>query len=256
MASPCVWYLCWSAKWVPAWQRTVDSAFVLHSIVNEYLEQGEKLYTFFIDYSKAFDYIVHDNLWYKLLNLGVRGKKIIDIIRSMYSQVRTKVFNDNKKYETFTYKLGVRQGDCLSTFLFSMYVNDLESHLTGRDAGVSIFDVNFLLLLYAGDVLYIIPGKYRIALTRLIVCSHRLSVETGRWERPVVQYESILCHLSHKLDNECHFLLECDRNVKRMRRYYWFLALMYKCIQLLSTNKRKTVRLLGKFVYLAFRTVQ
>ena len=38
---------------------TVDSAFVLYSIVNEYLEQGKKSYTFFIDYSKAFDYIAN-----------------------------------------------------------------------------------------------------------------------------------------------------------------------------------------------------
>ena len=41
---------------------TVDSAFVLQNIVNEFLEQGKKLYVFFIDYSKAFDYIVHENL--------------------------------------------------------------------------------------------------------------------------------------------------------------------------------------------------
>ena len=70
----------------------------------------------------------------------------------MYSQVRTKVFNNNEKSETFTCKLGVRQGECLSPFLFSKYVNDLESHLAGQGAGVSIFDVKFLLLLYADDV--------------------------------------------------------------------------------------------------------
>ena len=103
---------------------TVDSAFVLYSIVNEYLEQGHTLYAFFIDYCKAFDHIVHDNLWYKLLNVGVRGK-MIDIICFMYSQVRTNVFNNNEKSETFKCKLGVRQGECLSPFLFSMYVNDL-----------------------------------------------------------------------------------------------------------------------------------
>ena len=54
---------------------TVDSAFVLYSIVNEYLEQGKKLYTFFIDYSKAFDYIVHDNLWYKFFYKFRRPRK-------------------------------------------------------------------------------------------------------------------------------------------------------------------------------------
>ena len=31
--------------------------------------------------------------------------------------------------EPFECKLGVRQGECLSPFLFAMYINDLESHL-------------------------------------------------------------------------------------------------------------------------------
>ena len=109
-------------------------------------------------------------------------------------------------------------------------------------------------------LLDIIPCKYRIAWTRLIVSSHRLRVETGRWERPVVQYESRLCHVCHKLDDEYHFLLECDRyaelRARLIPRYYWVRASMYKCIQLLSSNNRKTVRLLSKYVYLAFRTVQ
>ena len=50
----------------------------------------------------------------------------------------------------------------------------------------------------------IIPVKYRIAITRLIVSSHHLRVETGRWGRPVVQYESRLCHVCHKLDDKYH----------------------------------------------------
>ena len=98
----------------------------------------------------------------------------------------------------------------------------------------------------------IIPCKYRITLTRLIVSSHRLGVETGRWERPVVQYESRLCHVCHKLDDEYHFLSEYDRYAELRARYYWVRASMYKCIQLLSSNNRKTVRLLSKYVYLAF----
>ena len=103
-------------------------------------------------------------------------------------------------------------------------------------------------------LLDIIPCKYRIALNRLIVSSHRLTVETGRWERPVVQYESRLCHVCHKL------LLECDRYAELGSRlipiYHWFRASMCKCIHLLSSNNRKNVRLLSKYVYLAFRTVQ
>ena len=41
---------------------TVDRTFVLYDIVNEFIKQGKKLYTFFIDYSKAFDYIFSQQL--------------------------------------------------------------------------------------------------------------------------------------------------------------------------------------------------
>ena len=113
---------------------------------------------------------------------------------------------------------------------------------------------------YVPQTIRYYPCKYRIALTRLIVSSHRLSVETGRWERPVVHYESRLCHVCHKLDDEYHFLLECDRyaelRARLIPRYYWVRASMYTCIQLLSSNNRKTVRLLSKYAFLAFRTVQ
>ena len=51
--------------------------------------------------------------------------------------------------------------------------------------------------------LIIIPRKFHpTALMRLIVSSHRLRIETGRYERPVV---------CHKLDDEHHFLIHCDR---------------------------------------------
>ena len=103
-----------------------------------------------------------------------------------------------------------------------------------------------------------IPCKHRIALNRLIDSSHRLRVKTSRWERPVVQYESRLCHMCHKLDDENHFLLECDRYAELRARLIprCVGASMYKCVQLLSSNSRKNGRLLSKYVYLAFWTVQ
>ena len=53
---------------------TVDNIFVLDGIGNSYLSSGKALYTAFIDFSKAFDYVVRDNLWYKLIQVGVRAK--------------------------------------------------------------------------------------------------------------------------------------------------------------------------------------
>ena len=131
---------------------TTDNLFVLHGIINHMLNAGKQLYVAFIDFSKAFDYIVRDILWYKLIKLGVRGK-ILNVIKSMYQNVRSKVKFDQKVSESFQCYLGVRQGESLSPFLFSMYLNDLEDEFYIK--GAKCIDVGMLklfILLYADDI--------------------------------------------------------------------------------------------------------
>ena len=99
---------------------TVDDVFVLHSLLTHVLKEGKKLYCAFIDFAKAFDYEVRNNLWYKMIKLGIRGK-ILNIIKSMYSVVKSRVKYDNKLGNEFVCSLGVRQGECLSPLLFSLF---------------------------------------------------------------------------------------------------------------------------------------
>ena len=59
------------------------------------------------------------------------------------------VKHDNKLSESFTCTLGVRQGECLSPFLFSMYLNDIEEYfMTNGFEGVDISMLKLFLLLY------------------------------------------------------------------------------------------------------------
>jgi len=44
---------------------TVDNIFVLHGIISHMLNEGKRLYCAFIDFNKAFDYVVRDNIWMK-----------------------------------------------------------------------------------------------------------------------------------------------------------------------------------------------
>lgn len=90
--------------------------------------------------------MVRENLWYKLIKIGIRGK-ILNVIKSMYISVKSRVKYCNNC------NLGVRQGECLSPLLFSLFLNDIEdqffkSGLEGLD--VSMF--RMFMLLYADDI--------------------------------------------------------------------------------------------------------
>ena len=131
---------------------TVDNNFVLHGLISHILNSGRKLYCAFVDFTKAFDYIVRDNLWYKLVKLGLRGK-ILNILKSMYSSVKSRVKFDNKLGNEFNCTLGVRQGECLSPLLFSLYLNNIEEQFL--NSGLEGIDINMFkmfMLLYADDI--------------------------------------------------------------------------------------------------------
>ena len=131
---------------------TVDDVFVLHSLLTHVLNQRSKLYCAFIDFTKAFDYVVRDNLWYKMIKLGIRGK-ILNIIKSMYSVVKSRVKYDNKLGTEFFCSLGVRQGECLSPMLFSLFLNDLEEvFATEGYWGLDLDTFKLFMLLYADDI--------------------------------------------------------------------------------------------------------
>lgn len=56
--------------------------------------------------------------------------------------------------EGFESKLGVRQGECLSPFLFAMYLNDLEEVYIQKGCdGIDIGLIKLFLLLYADDII-------------------------------------------------------------------------------------------------------
>ena len=155
---------------------TTDSLFILNQIINQVLENGKKLYAFFIDFSKAFDRVVHDNLWYKLLKNGISGK-MFSVIRSMYTCLKTRVVNNGEKSQAFYCQLGVRQGECLSPFLFALYINDIEHCLESPTSGITLGHLRFLLLLYADDVVIFADSE-----AELQSAINRLYAYCNRWK--------------------------------------------------------------------------
>ena len=99
--------------------------------------------------------------------------------------------------------------------------------------------------------------KFQTSLSRLRMSSHRLEVETGRWTRPEkTLFENRKCKFCNKLEDEYHFVLQCELHKELRKRYIakyiWVRPNMLKFTQLFSSNVKKTLRNLGVFIEKAF----
>ena len=91
--------------------------------------------------------LIKNILWYKLIRFGVRGKMFINI-QSIYAKVKSRVKYNNELSNDFDCYLGVRQSESFSPFLFSMYINDIESEFyTSGIKGIDIGMIELFLLL-------------------------------------------------------------------------------------------------------------
>jgi hypothetical protein len=89
--------------------------------------------------------------------------------------------------------------------------------------------------------------KYRIALARLRMSSHRLAVESGRWRKPeCFPFIERLCHICNILEDKYHFVLVCDMfkelNTKYIKIYYWNHPSNFQFIALMTTENVTDIR--------------
>ena len=95
--------------------------------------------------------------------------------------------------------------------------------------------------------------KFRIALTKLRVSSHRLNVETGRWHRPIpIPYENRICDNCGCMENEYHFVMECSmyEELRRahLKRTFYVLPSMQRFIDLISSRNKSIIQNLATFI--------
>ena len=103
---------------------TTDNIFILHILLELLKGTKKNMYCAFIDFEKACDFVWPIGLWQKLLSSNINGK-CFRIIFNMYDGIRSRIVHNGSKSEYFQCNIGVRQGENLSPFLFSLYLNDL-----------------------------------------------------------------------------------------------------------------------------------
>ena len=135
-----------------------EHVFVLQTAIKSRQKQAKHTIVSFIDFSKAFDVVDREKLFYKLLQVGIEGK-MYNTIKSLYKNTEAQVLLNNVKTAPFKTMAGVRQGDCMSPTLFSIFINDLAQRIKNLNQGINIGTTNLSILLYADDIAIIADNE-------------------------------------------------------------------------------------------------
>jgi len=102
--------------------RTVGQIFILRNILEQVNEWNATLYIHFIDFEKAFDSIHRDSLWIIMRQYGI-PQKLIQMVKTMCEDFQCSVIVDNETTDWFPVITGVKQGCCMSGFLFLLVID-------------------------------------------------------------------------------------------------------------------------------------
>ena len=92
----------------------------IYWIIEKAREFQKNIYFCFIDYTKAFDCVDHNELWTILKEMGI-SDHLICLLRNLYAGQEATVSTRHGRTDWFQIGKGVRQGCILSPCLFSLY---------------------------------------------------------------------------------------------------------------------------------------
>jgi hypothetical protein len=144
---------------------TIMAISMLKETVMNYNRNGSKVYSAFLDLSKAFDKVNHNTLMYKLIDSRV-SPIIVNILLHMYGNQNVNVAFNGAIGDSWRLRNGVRQGGIISPLLFNFYINDILLKLREMSVGCRLGIYKHNIQAYADDLTLLAPSAY--ALQKLI----------------------------------------------------------------------------------------
>jgi hypothetical protein len=147
--------------------------------------------------------VSHFKLWLKLAKCGVTGK-LLNLIKSMYSKLKSSVKHDGNFSEFFSCNIGLMQGESLSPFVCAMYGNDIEIELNKQGCqSYELKMLNLYLLMYADDTVLFSENVQELQnmINVVNVCSNEYNLHVNLLKTKVVIFRN---RGNIKSEEKCH----------------------------------------------------
>ena len=145
---------------------STNAIFILRTLIERALEIQKDVYLCFIDYTKAFDRVRHDEIIKELTKLKIDGKDL-RIIKNMYWEQTAAMRVEGEISAFQKIKRGVRQGCVLSPDLFSLYSEIIMRNIEGQP-GIRVGGHNINNLRYADDTVLISENEKDLQLLKIV----------------------------------------------------------------------------------------
>lgn len=141
-------------------KSTTDQIFTLRQILEKTREFQIDTYHLFIDFMKAYDSIIRDELYSAMMELGI-PKRLIRLCQMTLAETKSAVRIAKNASEPFATTVGFRQGDALSCDLFNICLEIIVRRARIQSLG-NITRTSVQLLGYADDIDIIARSKQHL----------------------------------------------------------------------------------------------
>ena len=153
--------LCDEQNGFRANRSCLEHIYTLYTVIKNRKNMSQDTYVAFIDFSKCFDLIDRDMLYFKLIETGIDGRMYFTL-KCMYSNTMSCV-NINGNFTEWFYTVnGCRQGDVTSPTAFSILINDLLKELKASNMGIKVNDLILSVLAYADDIVLLAESPQQL----------------------------------------------------------------------------------------------
>ena len=149
----------------------VHSAYVLQESISTLLETHKKVFVTYLDVTKAFDGVWIGGLFYRLREIGIKGKTW-RMLYNTYVDFKCRVRIQDELSEWYPLRCGIHQGGYLSLIKYLAFIDSLLVLLEGSRTCSIIYDLSVSPLGYADDVAAACTSKSKTDRMLDIVYTH------------------------------------------------------------------------------------